>query len=60
MWCKEHGWEHGVGEGCADKALEYLTSNGYEYKDYPIPTDYEYWEKDYGNHARLYRQQLIV
>ena len=43
-----------------DKAIDYLTSNGYEYKDYPIPTDYEYWEKDYGNHARLYRQQLIV
>ena len=43
-----------------EKAIEYLTSNGYEYKDYPIPTDYEYWEKDYGNHARLYRQQLII
>ena len=21
-WCKEHGWEHGVGEGCADDALD--------------------------------------
>ena len=21
-WCKEHGWERGVGEGCADDALE--------------------------------------
>tara|TARA_Y100000310_G_scaffold117456_1_gene116205 strand:+ start:1203 stop:2003 length:801 start_codon:yes stop_codon:yes gene_type:complete len=21
-WCKEHGWEHGVGEGCAEDALD--------------------------------------
>ena len=21
-WCKEHGWEHGVGQGCADDALD--------------------------------------
>ena len=21
-WCKENGWEHGVGEGCADDALD--------------------------------------
>jgi len=43
-----------------DKAIEYLTSNGYEYKEHITPTDYEYWEKDYGNQAKLYRQQLIV
>ena len=43
-----------------DKAIDYLTSNGYEYKDYPTPTDDEYWEKDYGNQAKLSRQQLIV
>ena len=22
MWCKEHGWEHGIGEGCVDDALD--------------------------------------
>jgi hypothetical protein len=22
IWCKEHGFEHGVGLGCADKALD--------------------------------------
>ena len=43
-----------------DKAIDYLTSKGYEHKDYPIPIDYEYWEKDYGNQAQLYRQQLIT
>ena len=43
-----------------DKAIDYLTSQGYEYKDYPTPTEYEYWQKDYGNQAYLYRQQLIV
>lgn len=21
-WCKENGWEHGVGNGCADAALD--------------------------------------
>ena len=43
-----------------EKATEYLTSKGYEYKDYPTPTEYEYWEKGYGDQAKLYRQQLII
>ena len=26
-WCKEHGWEHGVGEGCVDDALDSKDGN---------------------------------
>ena len=32
-WCKEHGWEHGVGQGCADDALD---SEDYQIRSWAI------------------------
>ena len=32
-WCKEHGWEHGVGQGCADDALD---SEDYDMRSWAI------------------------
>ena len=44
-----------------DKAVEYLTSNGYEKHDYGIPKEgKENWSKEYGYLASLTKQKLIV
>ena len=32
-WCKEHGWEDGVGQGCADDALD---SEDYQMRSWAI------------------------
>jgi len=44
-----------------DKAVEYLTSNGYEKNDYPFSnSNEERWSKGYGYQAKLTKQKLIV
>ena len=43
-----------------DKAVEYLTSNGYEKNDYPYLNNQEKWSKEYGYQATLTPQKLIV
>jgi len=44
-----------------DKAVEYLTSNGYEKNDYPsINSNEERWSKGYGYQAKLTKHKLIV
>jgi hypothetical protein len=44
-----------------DKAVEYLTSNGYEKSDYPsFNKGEENWGKGYGYMATLTKQKLIV
>ena len=44
-----------------DKAVEYLTSDGYEKNDYPFSnSNEERWSKEYGYQAKLTKQKLIV
>ena len=44
-----------------DKAVEYLTSNGYEKDDFPSYDDNEEtWTKGYGYMATLTPQKLII
>ncbi len=44
-----------------DKAVEYLTSNGYEKNEFPSHNDdVETWTKDYAYYGELTKHKLIV